>query len=407
MHIATRRSLAATVALVSVASLSACASSSASGNGDSSGPIVLGATLSMTGPLGTIGPVQKAGYEQYVADINGAGGLQVGKTKRRVKLVVLDNRSDPTQASQQASELILKDNAVALLGAATPTITVPVGLAAEKNRTPYVASCTPVSAFAAGNKAGWNYGWDFFFGEDEQAEIVFAGARTAGSNKKVALFTDTEPDGTVERGLYKKAAAKGGFDVVGDYTFPVGTSDFTSFINDAKSKAAQVVVAQMTPPDGIAMVKQMKSLGFAPRFIAVEKAADTPAWLPGLGSLADGTVHQWFWSPELKRPGTDHLEQTLGKKYTHMSELGIAIAAYDTGAVVGDAIRSAGTTDAKKVNNAIKATNKDYTFARIHFGDDHTAATQVVLTQWQGKKDVQVYPPVPGVQVEVPPKGIG
>lgn len=406
MNTATGRGLAATAALVTVVSLSACASSSGSGGGDPSGPIVLGATLSLTGPLGTIGPEQEAGYQQYVADINGAGGLRVGKTKRLVKLVVLDNRSDPTQASQQASELILKDNAVALLGAATPTITVPVGLVADKNQIPYVTSSTPVKAFAAGNKAGWEYSWDFFFSEDEQAAIVFAGARTASSNKKVALFTDTEPDGTVERGLYKEAAAKDGFNVVGDYTFPVGTSDFTSFINDAKSKGAQVVVAQMIPPDGIAMVKQMKSLGFAPRFIAVEKAADTPAWL-GLDALADGTVHQWFWSPALNRPGTAHIERTLGKKYPHISDLDLALAAYDTAAIVCDAIQAAGTTDASQVNSAIKATNKDYTFARIHFGADHTDATQVVLAQWQGDKDVQVYPPVAGVHLEVPPKGIG
>ena len=45
-----------------------------------------------------------------------------------------------------------------------------------------------------------------------------------------------------------------GLDVFGDYTFPVGTTDFSSFINDAKSKGAQLVAAQMVPPDGIVIL---------------------------------------------------------------------------------------------------------------------------------------------------------
>ena len=44
----------------------------------SSGPIVLGASLPLTGPLGVFGPVIQGAYEQAVADINEAGGVTVG-----------------------------------------------------------------------------------------------------------------------------------------------------------------------------------------------------------------------------------------------------------------------------------------------------------------------------------------
>lgn len=395
--------VAGTVALT--ASLAGCGGNSASA---SDGPIVLGATLSLTGSLGSIGPVEKEGYEQFVKDVNAAGGIDVGGTKRKVEVKYLDNRSDPTLASQQASELVLKDGAAALLGACTPPITVPVGLVAEKNRVPYVTSCTPVQAFAAANKAGWQYSWDFFFNEDDQAKIAFEGAATISSNKKAAIFTDNEPDGTVERELFKKEAAAAGFDVVGDYTFPVGTSDFTSFINEAKAKQAQVVVAQMTPPDGIALVKQMKSLGLKPAYIAVEKAGDTATWVPSLGKLADGTVHQWFWSPATKRPGTDQIMAGLGKKMDgNVSDIGIALACYDVATVVTDAMTKAGTTDPDKVNAAIGETDKAYTFADIKFGEDHTASTPVVLAQWQADgQSVQVYPKAGAGTLKAPTAGL-
>ena len=81
---------------------------------------MIGATLSLTGSLGVLGPPLEAGYEQEIADVNAAGGIAIGGTKEKLKLVVLDNGSDPDTASSQARELVLQDHAVALLGFATP-----------------------------------------------------------------------------------------------------------------------------------------------------------------------------------------------------------------------------------------------------------------------------------------------
>ena len=65
------------------------ASAGAAGGG-SGEPVLLGSSLSMTGPLGQFGVALKAGYEQLVSDVNAAGGLDVGGTKRQVQLKVLD-----------------------------------------------------------------------------------------------------------------------------------------------------------------------------------------------------------------------------------------------------------------------------------------------------------------------------
>jgi len=236
-----------------------------SGGGGSSA-ILLGTSLSLTGSLGSFGVLQQKGYQQAVADLNAAGGVDVGGTKEKVKLTILDNRSDPSLASQQTRTLALKDNATALLGGSTPPITIPEGLVADQQRVPLVVTNTPILAFQQGNGSGWKYAWDFFFDEKDQAGTSFEAFNLDPSNdKRVALFTDTEPDGVVERGFYKSAAAANGYSVVGDYTFPVGTTDYSVFVNDARAKAADVVLAQMIPPDGFALWKQMKGLGYAPK----------------------------------------------------------------------------------------------------------------------------------------------
>jgi len=64
------------------------------------------------------------------------------------------------------------------------------------------------------------------------------------------VFLDNEPDGIAERGLYKAAFKAAGLDVVGDYSFPMGTTDFSSFINDATVKNAQLWAGKIVPRAG-------------------------------------------------------------------------------------------------------------------------------------------------------------
>ena len=212
-----RRRPLALAAVLSLAVLASACASQSSGSSGSGGPITLGASLSLTGALGSFGVDQRAGYQQAIADINAAGGVKIGGTVHKVKLVVLNNQSDPTTASQQVRNLVLKDGAQAVLGAGTPPITVPQALVAETLRVPYLTTNTPVGAFAAGNKSGWKYSWDMFFSEPEQAADIIKAVNRFSTNHKIALFTDNEPDGVVERPLYKAAAAANGDKVVGDF----------------------------------------------------------------------------------------------------------------------------------------------------------------------------------------------
>lgn len=398
------RTLTTAVATVALLTTTACGGSSGSG-GD--GPIVLGTSLSITGPLGSFGTLQQQGYQQAVDDANAAGGIDVGGTKRKVELKVLDNRSDPDTASAQARELILKDGATALLGACTPPIIVPVAQVAESQKVPMVTSCAPVNAFKAANKAGWRYSWDMFFDEKEQAEGAAATVAGIESNKKVAVFTDTEPDGVVERPIYIAALEAQGLEVVGDYTFPPGTTDFSGFVNDAEGKGAELVVAQMVPPDGIALWKQMKGLGFAPQGAFVAKAAATQAWSDALGPLAEGTLSETFWATDIGDPETSkHIQETLGTKIDNASNLSFAVFSFTAAEVLVDGISAAGSTDPEKVNTAIGKTDQEYALGKIAF-TDHAVATPLSVTQWQGGNTVSVDPLQEGATLQAPPAGLG
>jgi branched-chain amino acid transport system substrate-binding protein len=62
---------------------------------------VIGATLPLTGDLGVLGPPLEAGYQQEIASVNAAGGVGVGGTQKKLRLVVLNNGSNPVAASSR------------------------------------------------------------------------------------------------------------------------------------------------------------------------------------------------------------------------------------------------------------------------------------------------------------------
>jgi len=389
---------AAAVALV------ATACGGGSGSGASGESIVIGTTLSLTGDLGALGAPMEAGYKQEVADVNAAGGIAIGGSHEKLKLVVLNNGSNPNTAGSQARELVLHDHAVALLGSTAPVIVTPIALVAEQLHVPFVTSLTPVEAFASGNKDGWKYSWDFFFDEQEQAADAAKALASVPSNKKVVLFTDNEPDGVVERPLYEAALKADGLHVVGDYTFTVGTTALSKFIANAKATGAQLLAGQLAQTDGMTLWRQLKSSGYHPQAAFLATASDADSWLQSLGGTAQDTLSAGYWSPSLASVAQlAKITPTLGKKYAGSANYATAAVGYAVAEVLTDALAKAGSTKASKLNTAISKTDAQTTTGRIKFNQStHTATTPYYITQWQSGKLVQVQPLAPGAHSGCP-----
>lgn len=400
-----RRLVLALCAVAAIGGVAACGSDGSGGGSD--GEIVLGASYPATGPLAALAPVIKSGYEQAVKETNTAGGLQVGDAKRKVKLELLDNKSDPNLAAQQVRNLVNERNAVAILGSATPQLNIPSAAAAEALRVPFVTSITPVGPWMAGNESGWRYAWNFFFDPVAAVEAEFKVAGMTDTNKNVALFVSNEADGKAWAEIVGQIAPKAGYKVVASSTFPVGTTNFRSAIADARGKDADIVIAQLPPPDGIALWKQMKGLDYTPKVAFCEKCGDSGAFADALGEVADGATTAGFWTSQSGLPRTDEMKATLGKQFDNDPDLSLAIASLTAAQVLMDAISTAGTTEPTKVNEAIKATDKTYPFAPIKFGEGNAATTPSLMQQWRQGKTVQLLPPVEGVELEAPVAGLG
>jgi len=397
-----KRVLVVVFLLPLLALVSACGGGGGEGG---SGPVTVGASVSMTGPLAPIGTLLQKGYEQRAKEVNEAGGLDIGGSKREVDLKMLDNKSEPNLATEQARTLVTKEGAVALLGSESPPLNNPLAATAETLEIPLVMGLNPIRAFLSGTESEWHWAWDQFFDEEEVTTLQFKTADLTDTNKKVALFTDNEQDGVVMGGLWEKKAPEAGYDIVYHAKFPVGTTDYSSFIEKTKSSGAEIVIAQMTPPDGAALWKQFKALGYDPKLAFCEKCGTNGGWGEALGAVAEGTSGFSNWAPQKGLPETEQIEATLGKQIPNEYDLGLAVSGYTAAGILFDAIEAAGSTEPEAINDAIGETDKEYAVGHVKF-TEHAYGIPAVMLQWQNGNGVQVYPEVEGTELQVPVKGL-
>lgn len=131
----------AAVTVLTAAAVAACSATGATGNtsggaiaGPTGPPILVGMSLSLTGPFSADGHACLRGYQLWRDDVNSHGGL----LGRPVKLVWLNDKSDPGTASADYQKLITQYHVDLLLGPFSSLLTVPAGQMANRYHYAFV-----------------------------------------------------------------------------------------------------------------------------------------------------------------------------------------------------------------------------------------------------------------------------
>jgi branched-chain amino acid transport system substrate-binding protein len=394
-----RRSVLAVLSAAAVVlGMSACgSSSSSSGSGSgssSSGPIKIGASIPLSGPLAGFGYFEKWGYQHAVNLVNQAGGIMVDGKRRMVQLTILDDNTDPNTTVNNVSQLITRDNVDALLGSCTDQLVEPGALVANRSGVPMVTPCAAVNTFKT--ITHWKWAWDLFFDSSNLTQAPFQTAATLGleakTDRKVAIIHSNGPNETVIGTKEWPAWAKQyGWSVVYNVGLPPSTAQFSSAIQGAKAGGADMLLVVLPPPAAIALRKQMAAAGYKPKIAVMEEGGEPLQFAQALGSLANGVMVGGYWDASFPYPGAKQLTQQFqsqtGQTYSqHIADTDAAAQ------VLLDAISRAGSTDKAKVNAAIAQTNTTYVVGPIKFGADHTSTLPMVETQWQNGKVVVIWP---------------
>lgn len=352
--------------------------------------INIGAALSLTGPFAAGGAQIKNGYELGVDAVNKNGGIDWGNgVKVPLKLTLLDDESDATKTVQRM-ETLFNDNKVSVyLGDAATPVNVAAAGVAEKNKTPIVGIAF---AFYGVHQQGFKYLFSPFVKDPGICQAFFQMTDTLNPKPtKIAIFAEKTDGGTeVAKFCAQEATTRNETLVVNDSYAP-GSTDYTTMITKARDGGAEVVIGFPTPPDGIAITKQMKELGFTPKITFFIRAADSPAWSQALSKDGDYTMFAPGWHPAVKFPGAADLNAAHQAKYGSPA-LATTGPAYAVIQVVADALSRAKSDNRDKIRDAIAATNMTTVEGPVKFNADGTAPMIVIFDQWQAGKQELVWP---------------
>ncbi len=352
--------------------------------------IKVGAVVPLTGRYAAGGAQVRAGYEIAVEDVNRNGGVTVGGRKMPLELVLLDDESDATKTVSRL-ETLGAQGAVAYLGGFGSDLHAAAASVAEKNKVPYLGVAFALYKI---HQQGFRYLFSPFWKSPDigQQLVPLLGAIPAGERpRRAAIFQEKTDWGREMAAAFVEAGKSAGYEVVAHGEYAPGAKDYSDLILKAKAAQADAVFGIPTPPDGMAMVKQMKELDFNPRMTLLIRAADAPVWSKNLGKDGDYVMLAPGWHHAVKYPGVAELNQAHEKRVGRPADP-ITGPSYACVQILAAALAKAGAPDREKVRDAIAATDMTTVIGPVKFRPDGTGIVQSVFIQWQNGKQELVWP---------------
>ena len=362
--------------------------------GDAPEAIEIGAVVPLTGPFAGGGAQVKAGYEMAVENINKAGGIYVKAYDAQIPihLTLLDDESDPTKTVSHLESLYGDQDVVAYLGGFGSSLHAAAAAIAEKNKVPYLGVAF---AYWGIHQQGYKYLFSPFWKSPDIARTVFEFLNEAVPEDqrptKVAIFQEQTDWGIEMAGLWQENAPQYGYEVVVHEEYAPGATDFSDMILKAQAAEADAVFALPTPPDGIAIFKQMGELDYTPKFSFFVRAPDAPAWGKELGPVGDYVTLGPGWHNAMNFPGVEELNQAYQAQFDRPADpmVGPSYAAVQ---ILADAIERAGTLDRDQIREAVAATDLETMVGPVTFNEDGTGKVSSPILQYQQGKVELVWP---------------
>ncbi|MDN6355930.1 MAG: ABC transporter substrate-binding protein [Lactiplantibacillus plantarum] len=250
--------------------LAGCATAkSSSSQGNNPGKTIkIGVNMELSGSAAGYGEQQKQGIQLAVKKINKSGGIKVGGTKKKIQLVIRDNKTSNTTAASVAAQLVNNDKVVAVVGPATAAIPN-MTKAAVPSVSP--SATDPDYTLQKSGKVQ-----KYIFRACYQNNFQGATAATFVTKnlkaKRVAILNDNSSDyGT---GLTKAFKKQYRGTVVSSQTFQEGDKDFNAILTALKHKKIDAIYAPGYYSEIGLIVKQARQAGIKAPIVGSDGMAD-------------------------------------------------------------------------------------------------------------------------------------
>jgi branched-chain amino acid transport system substrate-binding protein len=277
--------------------------------------IRIGYAISKTGPFaGGAGVTTLPNYQLWVKDVNTAGGIKLGDKRVPIEVVEYDDRSNSEEAVKAIERLATQDKVDFILPPWSTGLNLAVGPTFNRLGYPHLAV---TAATDRANELAQRWPNSFWFlgtskpGAEALVEVLskLKGEGKIGPN--VAMVAVADAFG-IELSTAARASFKaGGFNLVLDKSYPLGTQDMQAILKDAMATNADTFVAFSYPPDTIAITDAAKVLNYNPKVFYTAVGTAFPLFKQKFAANAEGVMGVGGWnadSPALKAYLKRHTE---------------------------------------------------------------------------------------------------
>lgn len=339
-------------------------------------PILVGGNYEMSGSVAVYGLDCVRAATLAFEQVNAKGGILGG---RPLKLVTYDNQSEASQAIVGATYLINQEKVVAMLGAATSSLSMSIGPVVKSKGIPMI---TPTGTNPKITQIS-----DFIFRacfiDDFQGDVMAAYAYRNLRARRAAILIDQSSEYSKGLARYFKqrfTALKG--TIVAEVGFLPEDRNFDAQLKQIRNAKADAIYAPVYyQPAGI-LVRQAREMNINLPILGGD-GWDFPNELSLAASpkALNNIYYTNHYSTDSTSPQNKAFVQAYKARFGQ-SPSAIAALGYDAAMLLVDAFKRAGSTEPNEVREALAATT-GYTgvTGTIRFDKDRNPIKSAVIMQ--------------------------
>jgi branched-chain amino acid transport system substrate-binding protein len=355
--------------------------------------IRIGYAISKTGPFtGGASVTTLPNYQLWVKDVNDAGGISIGGKKVPIEIVEYDDRSNSEEAVKAIERLATQDKVDIILPPWSTGLNLAVGPTFNRLGYPHLAVTAATDRAPEMAKRWPNSFWFLGASKPGADALVEVLSKLKAENKigaKVAMVSVADAFGIELSTAARPAMKAGGFELVLDKTYPLGTQDMQAIVKDAMASGADSFVAFSYPPDTIAITDAAKVLSYNPKVFYTAVGTAFPLYKAKFGASAEGVMGVGGWnvdSPLLKAYFKRHTE-VIGREPDRWA----SPVTYVSLQMLQQAIERVGKIDHAAIIKELQGGTFDTIMGKIKF-DGNVMPIVWWVGQWQDGEFVGLAP---------------
>ena len=315
--------------------------------------VSIGAVFPLSGPLAPIGQHIRHGIDIAIEEINQAGGIKsLGGAK--LKVIYGDSTGDAKVGVTEMEKLITKDNVCIVTGAYQSGVTLPMATVGERYGVPFYATGSEDQitergykyTFRSNEKTSWRV-------RDQVKFIVDMGRKFSNPVKTAALVWENTAWGQGAHRDWLRHMGQAGIKILVDEPYPHATTDLTPAVVKIKAANPDGIFLCSYVSDAILLIKTVAEMELNVKAtVGLSGGVADPNFIPGVGKSCLYMFDCVRWEPDIPRPGV----KELCEKYLKRSGVSMdaeVMKQYTYMWVIAEAIEKAGSTDPKRIRDAL------------------------------------------------------